>query len=140
MYSNSGTLHKHKATKHSDLKKFNCDVCGKMFSLREELQSHKVSHIEKTLKCTLCPLMFRSEEQLKRHGKVHLGAKEYQCRTCWKLFTQNGSRKRHELLHVDPKEECDICNRKFPNTIQLQSHRRTHKSHSIPHGGPIVSM
>ena len=123
-YSNSGTLHNHKTTAHSDLRKFKCDLCGKAYKLRMQLEVHKGSHFEKNLKCNLCPLMFKLEKQLKAHGDVHLGTKKYQCQTCLKMFTQDGSRKRHELTHADPKEKCDICERQFHYRTLLQRQPR----------------
>ena len=40
-YSNSGTLHNHKATVHFDLRKFKCDLCGKAYKLKMQLKSTK---------------------------------------------------------------------------------------------------
>ena len=70
-----GDLYRHKQTKHTpnDKKKYRCDICGKGFIRKIDLQDHQ---------------------------NVHTGAKPHKCKYCSACFASQGTRRMHERSHI----------------------------------------
>jgi KRAB domain-containing zinc finger protein len=85
--SSTTSLKQHK-TVHS-AKKYICDVCGKRFGRKGNLQIHMLRvHIkEKPFKCTVCDKNFASKMGLDIHVRSHTGNKPYKCETCQKEYS-----------------------------------------------------
>jgi len=73
----------------------------KMFSLRENLKKHMLTHTgEKSFKCGICLRMFSQRGNLKRHILTHTGEKSFKCEICMKMFSLSGDLKVHMLTHT----------------------------------------
>lgn len=77
---------------------FSCDRCGKRFTRRFNLHSHKLSHDgERPFTCDHpgCGKSFARKHDLKRHMKLH-GEKEYVCMRCGGRFARGDAMERHK--------------------------------------------
>jgi len=102
---------------------FICDVCGKNFALKRNLQEHKKLHLDQEFKCKECPSIFKTERSIKQH-QINVHTKEqYLCDQCPKTFTCKGSLKQHVKTHdVGVKTmKCDYCESTFKLTSQNNS-------------------
>lgn len=84
--------------KTSEDSRFNCQICGKTFSLQRLLNRHRKCHSNmKRYLCTFCGKGFNDTFDLKRHTRTHTGVRPYKCSQCEKSFTQRCSLESHKL-------------------------------------------
>lgn len=90
----AGKLTQHKNAVHLKLKPFDCNQCGKKFSLKSNMQHHmKTVHSDvRAFKCNLCDYRSKSAEHLRLHKNMH---------------------KRHDLIGHKKTSKCDICGKMF---------------------------
>jgi hypothetical protein len=84
---------------------FQCNICGKRFTRKENLRGHLRSHnSEKVLDCSRCNKTFSHASELSRHQNSHSGQKKYTCEGfgeggtywgCGKQFTRLEGLKNH---------------------------------------------
>lgn len=55
----------------SDEPSFQCDICGKSFSLRSNLKRHAIIHSAEPYKRDICPSVFSQHGSLKGHSMIH---------------------------------------------------------------------
>ena len=116
-YSTINSKERHIHTVHGEVKKFECNVCGKTFGLKYELRSHietngKVKH----QKCKFCTKEFSTFGRLSKHiTKIHKRHRKYKCHSCEKSFTESRSLKMHlKTIHEAQRNyKCDSCGKKF---------------------------
>ncbi|KFB41633.1 zinc finger protein [Anopheles sinensis] len=121
-------------------KEFECDRCGKQFTVRAKLSAHieTVHENRRTERprnhlCSHCGKAFSTTHRLQQHVDVHLGNKHYQCRECGKEFVQKSNWKVHQLVHTKEKPfSCGVCMKLFGTASGLRLHLRRHKE---PDGG-----
>ena len=92
-------LNTHIKVSHMNLKEFECDLCGKKFSIKLALENHtKLKHNngeKETFPCDLCDKTFVLKCNLKRHRNVvHFGLKKVNCHICNKEISDS-----HFLFH-----------------------------------------
>ena len=121
---------------------FQCDFCGKSFSRKANLKSHRESKHEfkidskaKRVQCDLCNKTFKSKDNLKRHNEtVHLNIRKFHtCELCEKTFLQMKNLNVHyRSVHNDSSDlqkdlstsmlQCKNCDTLFASRIALNRH------------------
>ena len=122
-------LNRHKKYKHTQLRNYKCDDCGKGFVENSHLKRHKLVHTgERTWQCSECPLVFQSKFHLKRHARIHTGEKPYICPSCDQGFQQQQDMKAHMQKHLIKQKQrrfpCNFCESGYDRLYDLKSHTR----------------
>ena len=103
------------------------DDCQILFETKEELNSHKKSHIQ-LYKCSFpnCEKSFMKIINLRKHTKYHYKNKrKYYCpfEGCGRSFTASYSLTLHYRIHAGITHyKCDICGKKFFYRANYQYH------------------
>ena len=80
---------------------YRCEYCSKCFSRRDNLERHKLTHLnEKLFSCDVCQKSFSRRSYLSVHRRIHTGEKPFVCDRCGFAF----SRKDHLLKHKKANE------------------------------------
>ena len=110
----------------------NCDICGKSFIIPWRLSQHKkIAHLSKNYQCESCGRHFTLEKLLKSHIDAHHQKREriHRCESCDKSFFSVSGLKSHiRNIHNDDKKmhRCEICDREFKHQSILRRHSDTH--------------
>lgn len=97
-YATKSSLTTHLQSVHSDVKKFQCSECDKMFSRKCYLVVHRATHTgEKKYTCEECGKSFAQKSTLNTHKNLHTST--HKCPECGKTFGRKGHLVKH-LKHV----------------------------------------
>ena len=105
-----------------------CNLCGKVFSRRDNLERHLSNHQgEKLFICDFCGKSFLRKSYLKLHHRIHSGERPFQCGVCGRSFTRDDHLLRHQRSHQGYKPyTCDVCGKALSRLDHLAVHRRIH--------------
>ncbi|OWF43726.1 zinc finger protein 729-like [Mizuhopecten yessoensis] len=123
-----------------------CNICGKGFKTKSQVQRHMFSHTRAVYACQLCKFATKSQSRFERHGKTHKKKKksvppiekEYSsdckkkktfktCSVCNKEIKHNLTFQRHMATHTGVNTfECSICGRGFPTKAGYKYHLGAH--------------
>ena len=111
--------------------KFVCDLCGKGYGGKTQLNEHvMLAHERKSLdiKCTECPMVFaRRVHMMKHRNLVHFPDK-HRCQICHRSFGKGAMLKSHMAVHnPEGQFECDVCGSRMKSKASLKEHMRLHR-------------
>lgn len=87
--------------KRTQLRKHQCDLCGKTFIYQSNLNDHARIHSgDKPFVCNICGHKFSQSGHLMVHIRTHTGVKPYQCEHCLRSFSISQALKKHLRTHT----------------------------------------
>lgn len=108
---------------HTKHKPFECDICGKKFSLDMMLKQHMRVHTgEKPYMCEICGKTFKTSSSLTIHLRVHSGDKPMECKICGKRFNESSNLNKHMKIHFRDYK-CEICLKSFDSETKFKRHQ-----------------
>jgi len=79
---------------------FECDTCGKAFSMSCNMIRHMRTHTgDRPFACTTCGRAFSKSSHLTRHNRTHTGERPYACTTCGHAFSDSSTLRKHIRTH-----------------------------------------
>ena len=124
-------LVKHMKTRHSNSKRYACDVCFITFKSETSLYTHKIEKHScgaEIYRCPRCPKEYTMLQSLSAHLNCsHFGPKrdKVACSVCGKMLDIY-TIKRHENSHNIKDLKCDKCPATFNHIGGLRQHQRRH--------------
>ncbi|GLG99973.1 Gs1-like protein, partial [Gryllus bimaculatus] len=124
-------------------KYYGCEECGKCFSNKKVLESHRATHSDaRPFVCTECGKSFRQQSALYVHNRSHMPESvknRYPCDQCDKRFSTKPNLVTHKRIHTGIRNfTCDQCGKSFIQKGNLDAHLLTH-SVDKPHICPICN-
>lgn len=140
-----------------------CDVCGKGFSTRYQLQCHMAVHDSGEFSCNKCNAVFKNRSLRNSHmANIHRTIR-YKCPHCDETFAMYRHRTKHlkEIHDVKVEYRCPSCTAVFDTCVARRKHvqkvhvgiYKTHvcsecsstfltsgelKNHMVKHGGEKI--
>ncbi|KAK9720360.1 Zinc-finger associated domain (zf-AD) [Popillia japonica] len=121
-------LHQH-MRKHAPVTKdFLCSICGRAFSTKQKLNSHRVRHTdERPFKCKICGKAFKQPLDVQQHEAGHEDTKRFVCDECGKSFKHKKTLSDHKIGHTNQRNfECTTCGKRFMLKKCLDLHMKKH--------------
>ena len=110
---------------------FVCDAMLKdWYSLNEHIKSEHLSFLGKSHECNKCGRSFSTKHSLRSHKLIHATNKTYQCRNCVKEFIFKKQLNKHfKTMHwrENLPYKCKVCDQGLDNIISINKHTRLHK-------------
>ncbi|CAL8129164.1 unnamed protein product [Orchesella dallaii] len=131
-FRTSNGLRVHIANIHSNVRPYNCELCGNSYATKQRRDQHTTSHLnEKPYPCTKCEKRFTSLQSLHYHLKPHHDKKkDVKCPKCPRLFVTQGQQGRHyRKIRGNPSEgrfACLFCPKRFLYEQDWEGHVRSH--------------
>ena len=103
-----------------------CETCGKTFSSRTYLKSHKSIVHDKpgNVACELCNKKFQTIQTMKFHQSLIHKESDCKCNSCGEKFRLPFQLKAHVDGVHEKKNKCEPCDITFKRKQQLSNHTR----------------
>ena len=99
---------------------FECNVCFKRFTRKDNLERHKRSvHTDVQFSCDICHKTFNRKDAYVRHERSCSLICKYCDRVC---HHQNELTEHTKSQHMDKKYMCSRCGKKYAQTTDLKKH------------------
>ncbi|WAR20914.1 ZG26-like protein [Mya arenaria] len=135
-YVQQSQLNKHIKRKHSGSGKFACSMCGATFAFEQELQTHKVEHLDYEQQTSILNQFSidtvdkKSVEKHQLKTQVRENTRKqsnnFMCDECGKSFSHFKTLSGHMLTHRVESVRCKMCLKYFPSEQSLQAHMKYH--------------
>ena len=108
---------------------FTCDVCTKRFDSKNDLDTHKLVHLN-IFKCEHCDFQDRNEENINNHMiATHCTLK---CHICSFVANEGKSLDEHlENVHYSKKFHCTECDSLFHTERMFNEHTSKHRTKDL---------
>ncbi|XP_013163283.1 PREDICTED: zinc finger protein 93-like [Papilio xuthus] len=126
----SSTLRKHKDRHLGIVKRYQCELCPRLFNANIYLKMHMDEkhfgiNVHK-ISCKFCDKMFKSNSTLNMHIRtIHGRQYECECAICGTICKDKGNLRAHMMCHVDIRPyKCTYksCGKKFKCMSDLKKH------------------
>lgn len=126
-FNTNRVLRNHYNHKHSDQRKYHCDLCQKSFKTDSGLYAHRKTHADSyDYSCQICLKKFKFKVHLSRHLTMHSQEKNFFCRFCSKSFGVKDNLNKHLKTHYKLFEfKCHICEFLTSQQRYLTMHMKT---------------
>lgn len=114
---------------HTGETPYKCAHCEQVFPVLSSLRTHSCPAVEpvKRFTCEVCGKLFKERKYLANHMRSHTGEKPYSCDLCGKKFPHKDSLWYHNRIHKDIRPHvCETCGLRCLTRTKLQIHARTH--------------
>lgn len=113
---------------HSEIFKYQCDLCLKKFTAEDDLGDHIKWDHDKVGHCRYCGKQIDKPKALKNHELRHMQeSNHHECVECKRVFKTKTGLRHHAASHTGQfKYCCDFCGRGFMSRMMLEEHRSCH--------------
>lgn len=124
---NNHSLKQHKQVHKG---KIQCAICNQSLtqqSMKSHLKTHKLKERGPQFYCNICSKSFVWIQYLKAHLKTHI--KEYECDICEMKFSDRLQVSEHIMIHLDNQIfKCDVCGKIVSSSTVLKKHKKSHET------------
>lgn len=114
--------------------KFTCAKCKNSFPNIEELSTHMKSKecFDNVFECTVCGKVYSSKEQVRKHMNTHKAKVTVVCEQCGKEFKNAFDLDTHlesthnRVIRKDCVYRCNKCSEVLPSHLDLVNHMKAH--------------
>ncbi|XP_059483812.1 zinc finger protein 431-like [Neocloeon triangulifer] len=116
--------------------KTDCDLCGKVLKVYENMQSHLRNHVrcepsKEHVTCDICGKILL-KCSLSTHKKLlHENNISLVCEICGQIFTSENSLKTHMYRHSEMEFNCGHCDYKSHRKLYLEKHIERHMTKKV---------